>query len=167
LEALRTQHAVSNSSRIQRATALQIQLSQRVLHLVQHLHLLIPSVRSSALRSEEEALRGQLEEIDEDLRRGRIKGRFNELWALIGAVGAGSEGDWTVVDEEGLAQIAQILSEQQSGLQHLTKILQKDLKDLAVITGTKGSGSADDADVEMGGENLWSSTSTLRVSALR
>ena len=35
LDALRTQHSVSNSSRILRSTTLQIQLSQRVLHLVQ------------------------------------------------------------------------------------------------------------------------------------
>jgi len=160
---------VSNTSRILRATALQIQLSQRVLHLVKHLHLLIPSVRSSALRPEEEALRGTLEEIDEDLRRGRIKGRLNELWALIGAIGAGSErpgsdGDWAVVDEEGLSQIVQILTEQQAGLQHLTKILQKDLKDVAVVMGTKGS---DEMDAEAAGVNLWTSTSTLRASALR
>jgi nuclear pore complex protein Nup54 len=39
------------------------------------------------------------------------------------------------VVDEGLAQIAQILAEQQPGLQHLTKILQKDLKDLNVIFG--------------------------------
>jgi nuclear pore complex protein Nup54 len=38
-----------------------------------------------------------------------------------------------VVDKEGLAQLAQILAEQQAGLQHLTKILHKDLKDLNVI----------------------------------
>lgn len=165
---------MSNASRILRATALQTQLSQRVLHIIQHLHLLIPSVRSSALRPEEEALRGNLEDIDEDLRRGRIKGRLNELWALIGAVGAGSEqagvrseGDWAVVDEDGLFLIVQILTEQQAGLQYLTRILQKDLKDLAVIIGTKGSGSSDGMDAEAVGENQWRSTSTLRESALR
>ena len=175
LDALRNQHAVSNISRLLRATALQTQLTQRVMHLIQHLHLLIPSIRSSALRSEEEALRGKLEELEEELRRGRIKGRLNELWALIGAIGAGgkrnsggsgSEGEWAVVDEEGLAQVAQILAEQQAGLQHLTRILQKDLKDLGVIMGVKGASSAEDVH-EAGGENLWSSTSTLRASSLR
>jgi len=78
------------------------------------------------------------------VRRGRIRGKLNELWALIGAINAASErgrgsgggqGEWAVVDEEGLAQIAQILSEQQNGLAHLTKILQKQQKDLAVIMG--------------------------------
>jgi len=77
-----------------------------------------------------------------------MKGKLNELWALVGAVKAVRERDargvpdgnveWAVVDEEGLAQIAQILAEQQAGLSYLTKTLQKDLNDLAVIKGTAG-----------------------------
>lgn len=49
---------------------------------------------------------------------GRMRGKLNELWALIGAVKAIRERDargvpdgnveWAVVDEEGLAQIAQV-----------------------------------------------------------
>ena len=92
-----------------------------MLKLVQHLHLLIPALRSSALRPEEEALRTALEEIDEEVRRpggtGRIRGKLNELWALVGAVSAARERgragggvEWAVVDEEGLAQIAQVRS---------------------------------------------------------
>ena len=89
---------------------------------MQHLHLLIPALRSSSIRPEEEALRAALEEIDEEIRRpggmGRMRGKLNELWALIGAVKAVRERDakgvpdgnveWAVVDEEGLAQIAQV-----------------------------------------------------------
>ena len=91
---------------------------------MQHLHLLIPTLRSSSIRPEEEALRAALEEIDEEIRRpggmGRMRGKLNELWALIGAVKAVRERDakgvsdgnveWAVVDEEGLAQIAQVRS---------------------------------------------------------
>ena len=116
-------------------------------------------------------MRGKLEELEEEMRRGRVKGRLNELWALIGAVGASAErnaggntnGDWAVVDEDGLAQIAQILSDQQAGLQHLTKILQKDQKDLSIITGNRSAKEGDD----IPGEHLWGSTSTLRSSSLR
>jgi len=168
---------------------MQTQQTQRIMRVVQHLHLLIPSVRSSALRPEEEALRGKLEEIEEEMRRGRVKGRLNELWALIGAIGAGVEkaggggggggsggtgGEWAVVDEDGLAQITQILAEQQAGLQHLTKILQKDLRDLNVIMGNSSANvtqeegaAAVGSVVQEGGDNLWGSTSTLRASALR
>ena len=46
---------------------------------------------------------------------GRIRGKLNELWALVGAVTAARERDrkaggveWAVVDEEGLAQITQV-----------------------------------------------------------
>lgn len=106
-------------SRLHRATALQTQLTHRVLKVVQHLHLLIPAVRSSAIRPEEEALRAALEDIDQEIRRpggtGRMRGKLNELWALVGAVTAARERDrkaggveWAVVDEEGLQQIAQV-----------------------------------------------------------
>ena len=119
ISALVQRHQLSNASRLQRAAALQTQLTHRVLKLVQHLHLLIPALRSSALRPEEEALRTALEEIDEEVRRpggtGRIRGKLNELWALVGAVTAARERDrrpggveWTVVDEDGLAQITQV-----------------------------------------------------------
>ncbi|KAG9308318.1 hypothetical protein JVU11DRAFT_12082 [Chiua virens] len=142
------------------------------------------TVRSSSIRPEEEALRVALEEMEEDLRRpggmSKLRSKLNELWALVGAINAarergkkaGGEGavEWTVVDEEGLKQITQILSDQQAGLQHLTKILQRDLKDLGVIMGTNGERD----DGHMGAEMrfsaspspLNSSTSTLHTSAL-
>ncbi|KAF9460397.1 nucleoporin complex subunit 54-domain-containing protein [Collybia nuda] len=186
LEALAQRHAVSNAPRLQRAGAQQTQLTQRLLAFIQHLHLLIPAIRSSSIRPEEEQLRGKLEEIEEDVRRGRIKGKLNELWALIGAVkaaqergrvgGGGGGGEWAVVDDEGLAQISQIgltsmpyqiLSEQQAGLAHLTKILQKALKDLSVIMGNGASGSRGEDSYANDGDSLWSSTNTLRASSFR
>ncbi|KAH9914103.1 uncharacterized protein B0H18DRAFT_1108484 [Fomitopsis serialis] len=160
-------HELSNASRLHRAATLQTQLTHRVLKIVQHLHLLIPAVRSSAIRPEEEALRAALEDIDQEIRRpggtGRIRGKLNELWALVGAVTAARERDrraggveWAVVDEEGLQQLAQILAEEQAGLAHLTKILQKDLKDLAVIQGLRkgaGTGPFNEFDVDAAREH--------------
>ncbi|KZT64982.1 hypothetical protein DAEQUDRAFT_731954 [Daedalea quercina L-15889] len=169
IQALAQRHELSNASRLHRATTLQTQLTHRVLKVVQHLHLLIPAVRSSAIRPEEEALRAALEDIDQEIRRpggtGRMRGKLNELWALVGAVTAARERDrkaggveWAVVDEDGLQQIAQILAEEQAGLVHLTKILQKDLKDLAVIQGTAVKEEEPDL--------LMNSTSTLRGSVV-
>lgn len=118
LKTLLTEHSISNASRLQRAHNTQTQLTQRLMRLVQHLHLLIPAVRSSSIRVEEEELRSRLEEMEEELKRGRVKGKLNEMWALLGAVGAfmargrgdgqGGPGDWAVVDEEGLTQITQV-----------------------------------------------------------
>ena len=64
----------------------------------------------------------------------------------------------------------QILSEQQAGLAHLTKILQKDVKDLAVIMGNGISGgvAGEDSSAHVrDGDTSWGSKSTLRVSSLR
>lgn len=57
-----------------------------------------------------------MEEIEEQVRRGRLRGKLNELWAVVGALLNGARGvregnggtEWAVVDEEGLAQIAQV-----------------------------------------------------------
>jgi nuclear pore complex protein Nup54 len=184
LQALTATHTDTTVSRVHRALSQYTQFFQRQLKLIQHLHLLIPAVRSSSIRPEEEALRAALEEMEEDLRRpggtNKIRSKLNELWALVGAVNAARERgrkaggeaavEWTVVDEDGLKQITQILSDQQTGLQHLTKILQRDLKDLGVIMGTNGEGE----DGNMNTENRFSasaspygSTSTLHASAVR
>ena len=121
IEKLSERHILANAPRLQKLASAQIQLSHRLLRLVQHLHLLIPALRSSSIRPEEEALRVALEEIDGEIRRpggmGRIVGKLNGLWALVGAVnamrGANSKGstdgvEWAVVDEEGLNQIVQV-----------------------------------------------------------
>ncbi|KAJ3836762.1 nucleoporin complex subunit 54-domain-containing protein [Lentinula raphanica] len=197
LRTLSTNHSTLTVPRLQRYAALQTQLMHRLLRLVQHLHLLIPSVRSSAISENEEALRGVLEEVVAEVGvgpshansrsngdmfgKGRLKSKLGELWAVIGALKAreqslnatwGGSGEWKVVDEEGLARIAQILAEQQAGLAHLTKILHKDLKDLAIIMGTAQGGEQDlNADdllqTSLGGRETPLRSSTLRMSALR
>ena len=121
IEKASERHVLSNAPRLQKLASAQAQLTHRLLRLVQHLHLLIPALRSSSIRPEEEVLRAALEEIDGEIRRpggmGRIIGKLNELWALVGAVnatrGANSKGstdgvEWAVVDEEGLNQIVQV-----------------------------------------------------------
>jgi nuclear pore complex protein Nup54 len=177
IEKLSERHVLTNAPRLQKLGNAQVQLTHRLLRLVQHLHLLIPALRSSSIRPEEEALRAALEEIDGEIRRpggmGRIVGKLNELWALVGAVNAmrgSSKGstdgvEWAVVDEDGLNQIvqvrpsaapapchrpdrvkhcllikfAQILGDQQAGMTHLTRILQKDLREIGVIYGEEAT----------------------------
>ncbi|KIL66124.1 hypothetical protein M378DRAFT_75814 [Amanita muscaria Koide BX008] len=143
IEVLNEHHTLSNSPRLLRAAAQQTQITQRLMRFIQHLHLLIPALRSSSITPEEEQLRGKLQDIDEEIKKTRLKAKLNELWALLGATVASRQGgkpvngsgEWAVVDEEGVAQIAQILAEQQTGLVHLTKILQGMLRDLDTIMG--------------------------------
>lgn len=119
IAALAQRHQLTNVARLNRVSALQTQLAHRVLAVVRHLHLLIPALRSSSIRPEEEALRAALEGIDEDIRRpgglGKMRGKLNELWALVNAVSSARERsqkegplEWAVVDEAGLKQLAQV-----------------------------------------------------------
>ncbi|KAL5535281.1 PXA2 [Sanghuangporus sanghuang] len=148
IAALTSAHSSTNAPRLQRAAAVQIQLQQRLVRLVQHLHLLIPSVRSSSIRPEEEALRSVLESIDEEIRRpggiGRLKGKLSELWAILGAIEAEKERErknsesnveWAVVDSEGMQRLTQILADQQNGIAHLIKIVKGHQRDLDIILG--------------------------------
>lgn len=62
---------------------------------------------------------------------------------------------------------AQILAEEQAGLAHLTKILQKDMKDVAVIYGEGDAQPDESASSPQGRTELMSSFSqTLRASSL-
>lgn len=150
LTTLSQKHVISTSLRSQKLSNNHTLLFQRVVRLSQHLHLLIPLVRSSAIRPEEEQLRGRLESMEDDLRRGSAsKGRMNEIWGVIGQLTAlkaregmeasGEGNEWAVVDEEGLKRLARILSEQQHGLAHLTRILQDTQRDLAIISADRKS----------------------------
>ena len=57
-----------------------------------------------------------MEGVEEEVKRSRLKAKLNELWALLGAILASREGakavsgsgEWAVVDEDGVAQIAQV-----------------------------------------------------------
>ena len=123
LTVLSQRHVLSTSLRTQKLTHAHALLAQRVIALLQHLHLLIPTVRSSAIRPEEEALRTQLDATEEELVRGGAgRGKMNELWGVVGQLaalrqagqapgmngGPGQEVEWRVVDPEGLETIARV-----------------------------------------------------------
>ena len=115
IEKLGDTHNLKNVARLRQASATQTQLTHRLLGIVKHLHLLVSALRSSALKPEEEALRVTLEDFESEVRRpggmGRLVGKLNELWALVGTLKAmhaanfGGRMEWAVVDEEGLDQV--------------------------------------------------------------
>jgi hypothetical protein len=122
MEALMVRHATANVARLHRASAAQTQLTHRLMNLVLHLHLLIPSLRSSAITPEEESLWAALEDTEDEIKRrrvggGKMRAKLNELWALVSAFQAARDRDrslgkvgfeWAVVDEDSFAQITQV-----------------------------------------------------------
>lgn len=114
---------LSLSLRLSRAELLESQLSHRTLQLIKHLHLLIPTLRSSSIRRDEEALTLRLEALVAELEGGRgkkgesLKGRMVELWGLLGEVksererdrnAAGGREGWAVVDENAMNELATV-----------------------------------------------------------
>ncbi|CAE6464824.1 unnamed protein product [Rhizoctonia solani] len=131
--------AKHDTTRLARLAQTHTELSRRVRALAMQLHMLIPAVRRSALGPEEEELRRKLLTLEEGAGLTRLASRMNELWAMVesararGKEAGGNKVEWAVVDEEGLASISQILTAQQNGLLHVTKILQEDLRALKII----------------------------------
>lgn len=123
LTALSKSAHLSLSLRLSRAQLLESQLSHRTLQLIKHLHLLIPTLRSSSIRRDEEALTLRLEALVAELEGGRgkkgesLKGRMVELWGLLGEVKSERERDrnavggregWAVVDESAMNELATV-----------------------------------------------------------
>ncbi|TIC66253.1 hypothetical protein E3Q02_01902 [Wallemia mellicola] len=132
--------SLSHHPRLQRAAQMHAQISARILRIVKHLHVLLPTVRASSVRADEEKLAVEYENINNTVQKARIAGRVNELWALVGALKSRKEegaasvtGSWTVVDQDGMNELQDILRNQQTGLSHLTSTLQKVESDLNVV----------------------------------
>ncbi|KAG8859699.1 hypothetical protein FRB96_004273 [Tulasnella sp. 330] len=164
LEALQQKHQLSTSLRAQRAALKQTEIDQGLAALVKTLHLMIPSVRATSIRPEEERLRGALEAVEDELKRpgglGRMKGKLSELWTAVNALkamrerarassggtseggGGGQQVEWQVIDEGGLNELAGVLANEQQGLAYVLSVLQKDKADLTVMeTGFSGGTS--------------------------
>jgi len=77
--------------RLQRLSLVQLQIRQRLMKLIVHLHLIIPSVRGSAIKPEEEKLRSLLESVEEELRRIGSGDGGSAGWGMgFGSTGTGS-----------------------------------------------------------------------------
>lgn len=107
---------ISHSPRLQRAALMHAQLAARLLKLIKHLHLLLPTLRASSIRSEEEKLKADLESTNEIVKKARIGGRVNEAWALVGALKSrkeegkslGAETGWAIVDDDGMKELQHV-----------------------------------------------------------
>ncbi|POY73835.1 hypothetical protein BMF94_3376 [Rhodotorula taiwanensis] len=144
LDSLSSTHSLTTSLRTLRARQNAVALQARVTQLVARAGALTPA-RAASLRRDEDQLRVELEAMRTDVEA--VKARTGELWAGVGALrshegtaeSAGSEAAaWAVSDEEGLAKILEILSSQQSGLDHLTRTLQSMAKDVDVVNDAFG-----------------------------
>jgi nuclear pore complex protein Nup54 len=169
LDELTSKHSLSNSVRISAISRKQTSLHQRLMGLAKRSHLLIPALRGHSITRKEEQLRSLLQSCELELEtisslsggasgsdasaiQHRLRGRINELWAVLGTLKAKREAttaaaagtgnaplEWAVVDDSAIEDVVKILAAQQQGLDHLSTTLQTDARNLdTIIKGLDG-----------------------------
>ena len=136
LDELTSKHTLSNSVRIAAISRKQTSLHHRLISIAKRIHLLIPALRGQSVTLREEQLKSILHNCEMELEsissgsdgRGqgsnhnyttRLRGRINELWALLGTLKAKREAamasdgshnqlEWAVVDESALDDVAKV-----------------------------------------------------------
>jgi len=139
LEDLTSKHTLSNSVRIAAISRKQTSLHHRLIGIARKIHLLIPALRGQSVTLKEEQLKSILQNCEMELESislgidgrstggngnytTRLRGRINELWALLGNVkakreasmindGNGNQLEWAVVDESALEDVAKVRKE--------------------------------------------------------
>jgi nuclear pore complex protein Nup54 len=126
LNELTSKANLSTSTRLSRTSHTQVQLSARLLRLISRLHALSAG-RGRPLRPNEEELKNKLEKLWVDVTGrlpahggaggGKMAAMINELWviasqrkAVRATMGGGKGEEWTVVNEEDLAKVLEVLS---------------------------------------------------------
>lgn len=150
LDDLTSKHSLSNSVRISAISRKQTSLHHRLVGLAKRMHLLIPALRGHSITGKEEQLKSLLHSCEMEFesismaadgalsssgsagsRQGaasnsvvhhRLRGRINELWALLGTVKAKREAsamggdrnrlEWAVVDEAAIEDVVKVGSGQ-------------------------------------------------------
>ncbi|WBW73436.1 nucleoporin Nup44 [Schizosaccharomyces osmophilus] len=141
LERLGNKHDLSSNIKLTEAKNRHIQLSERVLRLAIKVHVL--RHRGYALKSNEEDLRKQLDELAKSLSNPEVFGRLNEIWARITLIFEGEKVsdeqrnslakgtiDWTKNNDQ-LQTITDVLRDHQNGLSYVAKLIQEDLGTLS------------------------------------
>ena len=170
LDDLTSKHSLSNSVRISAISRKQTTLHHRLIGLAKRIHLLIPALRGHSITYGEEQLKNLLHVCETELEsissmaaahqasdggrnsqaQHRLRGRINELWALLGTLKSKREAaksandgnaplEWAIVDESAIEDVVKILASQQQGLDHISSTVQNDTKVLdTIIKGLEG-----------------------------
>ncbi|GAA5837559.1 hypothetical protein JCM11251_002013 [Rhodosporidiobolus azoricus] len=138
LTTLSSTHSLTTSLRTLRAQQNAVALGARLTALVAKVSAVSPG-RNSSVRREEDELRVELEGLQGQVET--VKARGTALWSGVGALKARKREEdcvWSVADEASLAQVLEILSEQQRGLDHLTRTLLSMTQDVDVVGAAFG-----------------------------
>jgi nuclear pore complex protein Nup54 len=130
IEHLRHKHTTATMARLEDYKAKELDITQRLVRIISKLVVL--EARGTRLTPGEERLKRKFEKILQDLSSPVLyRAKIDDIIAISRI--AAPPTPLPQVDERSLENIAKVLKEQRSGLEVLTTMLQKDLKDTQFI----------------------------------
>ncbi|KAJ3217642.1 hypothetical protein HK099_005387 [Clydaea vesicula] len=142
IEQIRSKHLLETTINLEEYKRRHLEMAHRTLQLMTKIQVL--RSKGYSIRAEEEALKIRLEHILQQLKKpNQFRGRVQELWAKVqqlkeakkfnNNIGASGKIEYSVIDQDALKWIFQAISDTQSGLKHLTEVVNVDKEDLEMI----------------------------------
>ncbi|CAG8721584.1 4515_t:CDS:2, partial [Racocetra fulgida] len=136
LEDMKRKHNLETLVRIEDRKRKHIELTQRVIKLMRRIQVL--RLSGTLIRSDEEALKGRLEDIKQQLQRSSrkletLKTQYNVTKLQWGVREPPVTHKFNAVNDNQLENIIKVLDTEQTGIVHDIETLKKDSKDIDVI----------------------------------
>ncbi|KAI9355367.1 nucleoporin complex subunit 54-domain-containing protein [Zopfochytrium polystomum] len=142
LEKIEKKHYLETTSKLDEYKRRHVELSHRVLKIMKYVEIL--RNKGYSIRAEEEALRGRLEAMDQQLKKpAHFRGRTQELQATLRTLResrkagqntlSGGSPDSDVIDEEQLRLMREALMTAQEGLKNVSAVIDEDSRDLGIV----------------------------------
>ncbi|CAG8704553.1 2651_t:CDS:2 [Gigaspora margarita] len=136
LEDMKRKHNLETLVRIEDRKRKHIELTQRVIKLMRRIQVL--RLSGTLIRSDEEALKGRLEDIKQQLQRSSrkletLKTQYNVTKLQWGVRESPVTHKFNAVNDNQLDNIIKVLDTEQTGIVHDIETLKKDSKDIDVI----------------------------------
>ncbi|CAG8847017.1 36862_t:CDS:2, partial [Racocetra persica] len=133
---MKRKHNLETLVRIEDRKRKHIELTQRVIKLMRRIQVL--RLSGTLIRSDEEALKGRLEDIKQQLQRSSrkletLKTQYNVTKLQWGVREPPVTHKFNAVNDNQLENIIKVLDTEQTGIVHDIETLKKDSKDIDVI----------------------------------
>ncbi|KAI8986344.1 nucleoporin complex subunit 54-domain-containing protein [Pilobolus umbonatus] len=117
-----------------------METTQRVLALLKYTQVL--RNKGLSITPDEEAMCARFENVKDQLQRsGQFHGKLSQLWAQLQLIKESgrkygkidSIDEWESVSQQNMSGITKILEEQNTGIQHIIEVLNKDASDIETV----------------------------------
>eukprot|EP00033_Pygsuia_biforma_P003540 GCRY01003874.1.p1 GENE.GCRY01003874.1~~GCRY01003874.1.p1 ORF type:complete len:417 (-),score=103.06 GCRY01003874.1:151-1401(-) len=129
---IHSRHQLETVVQLEQYKRRHFQVSHRILRVMSRLEVL--NARGYCISQEEETFRVKLEALARALAQPtQFKGRLNELQSLVRIQQSRGAEKYEISDEQTLEDIHKFLTQQREGIERLSNVMQKDLRDMGIL----------------------------------